>query len=237
MSENASVGVALELEEFAAKHAQKQGEGTWQLESPRCLEVHLSGETVRTKIGAMIAYRGDLHFERAGAGGAGKFMKAMFTSESGKATNVTGTGVLYLADASKEISILRLTGDTLYVNSRDLLAYSDDLEWDITVIKGAGMVAGGLFTFKLTGSGHAAITTHGDPLVLAVTPTSPLFTDPNATVAWSEGLVVNVKSDVNMKTLTGRASGETWQMHFSGSGFVVVQPYEEGEDSAARGQA
>jgi len=236
MSDMTEASAAMELEEFAARHAQKGGQGAWQLESPRCLEVHLNSQTVRTKVGAMIAYRGGLKFERASSGGVGKMMKAMFTSESGRATNVTGTGVLYLADASKEISILKLTDDTIYVNSRDLLAYSEDLEWDITVIKSAGIVAGGLFTFKLWGSGHAAITTHGDPLVLAVTPTSPLYTDPNATVAWSEGLEVDVKSDVNLKTLTGRASGETWQMHFSGTGFVVVQPYEEGEDSAARAQ-
>jgi len=234
MAEMTGAGVALELEEFAAQHAQKQGDAAWQLESPRCLEVHLQNQTVRTKVGAMIAYRGNLKFERASSGSMGKMMKAMFTSESGRATNVSGTGVLYLGDASKEVSILKLTDDTLYVNSRDLLAYSEDLQWDITVIKSAGIVAGGLFTFKLWGNGYAAITTHGDPLVLAVTPTSPLYTDPNATVAWSEGLEVNVKADVNLKTFTGRASGETWQMHFSGEGFVVVQPFEEGEDNAVR---
>ena len=153
MAEMTGAGVALELEEFAARHAQKAGDGAWQLESPRCLEVHLQNETVRTKVGAMIAYRGNLKFERASAGSVGKMMKAMFTSESGRATNVTGTGVLYLGDASKEVSILKLTDDTLYVNSRDLLAYSEDLQWDITVIKSAGIVAGGLFTFKLWGNG------------------------------------------------------------------------------------
>jgi uncharacterized protein (AIM24 family) len=236
MADMTGTGVALELEEFAARHAQKAGDGAWQLESPRCLEVHLQNETVRTKVGAMIAYRGNLKFERASAGSMGKMMKAMFTSESGRATNVSGTGVLYLGDASKEVSILKLTDDTMYVNSRDLLAYSEDLQWDITVIKSAGIVAGGLFTFKLWGNGYAAITTHGDPLVLAVTPTSPLFTDPNATVAWSEGLEVNVKADMNLKTFTGRASGESWQMHFTGEGFVVVQPFEEGEDNAVRTQ-
>lgn len=234
MADMTGTGVALELEDFAARHAQKRGDAAWQLESPRCLEVHLQNQTARTKVGAMIAYRGNLKFERASAGSMGKMMKAMFTSESGRATNVSGTGVLYLGDASKEVSILKLTDDTLYVNSRDLLAYSEDLEWDITVIKSAGIVAGGLFTFKLWGNGYTAITTHGDPLVLAVTPTSPLFTDPNATVAWSEGLEVNVKADVNLKTFTGRASGESWQMHFSGDGFVVVQPYEEGEDNTVR---
>ncbi len=227
MTEQSSAVEAMELELFAATRDAKPGGAAWQLESARCLEVNLSDESVRIKVGSMIAYRGDLHFERASSGGVGKAMKAMFTSESGRSTNVSGTGVLYLADVAKEITILRLTDDVLFVNSGDLLAYSSDLEWDITTIKGAGMVAGGLFTFKLWGSGFVALTTHGDPLVLPVTSDMPLFTDPDATVAWSEGLKVDVKTDVGFKTLTGRASGETWQMSFSGSGFVVVQPFEE----------
>lgn len=220
-------GVALGLAQFQAKHAQNEGSTAWQLESPRTLEINLAAEKVRIKVGAMIAYRGDLKFERAGSGGISKMMKAAFTSESGRATEVTGTGKLYVGDVAKEISILQLAGETLFVNSGDLLAYSSSLEWDIDVIKGAGMVAGGLFTFKLWGSGYAAITTHGEPLVLQVTPDSPLFTDPDATVAWSEGLQVSIKTDVSFKTLTGRASGETWQMAFTGTGFVVVQPFEE----------
>ena len=227
MSDFTDAGVAMDLEQFATARGERRGGAAWQLENPRCLEVNLNNEMVRIKVGAMIAYRGDLTFERSSSGGVGKMMKAMFTSESGRSTQVTGTGALYLADAAKEVTILQLTDDVLFVNSSDLLAYSSDLEWDISTIKGAGMVAGGLFTFKLTGSGYVALTTHGNPLVLPVDPSQPLFTDPDATVAWSEGLEVAVKTDVNMKTLTGRASGETWQMQYSGTGFVVVQPFEE----------
>jgi uncharacterized protein (AIM24 family) len=220
-------GAALGLDQFAAKHAQQPGGSEWQLEGPRCLEVNLSGGSVRIKVGAMIAYRGDMKFERTSSGGLGKLMKAAFTSESSRATEVKGTGQLYLADTAKEISVLRLQGETLFVNSADLLAYSSDLEWDIDVIKGAGMVAGGLFTFKIGGDGYVAISTHGDPLVLSVTPDVPVFTDPDATVAWSDGLKVSIKTDTSFKTFTGRASGESYQMQFNGSGFVVVQPFEE----------
>lgn len=220
-------GVALSLTEFAEKHAQQAGSAQWQLEGPRCLEVNLADSTVRIKVGAMVAYRGDLKFERAGSGGVGKFMKAAFTNESGRSTEVKGTGQLYLADSAKEISVLRLAGETLFVNSSDLLAYSSELDWDIDVIKGAGIVAGGLFTFKISGSGYAAISTHGDPLVLRVASGQPVFTDPDATVAWSDGLKVGIKVDASLKTFTGRASGETYQMQFEGDGFVVVQPFEE----------
>ena len=59
----------------------------------------------------------------------------------------------------------------------------------------SGMLAGGLFNVKLTGSGLIALTTHYDPLTLRVRPGQPIFTDPNATVAWSGGLYPELKTD------------------------------------------
>lgn len=226
MTDSVGAGVATTLTEFVQKHAQQDSGGTWQLEGSKTLEIQLSGR-VFTKLGAMVAYYGDLKFERAGAGSAGKFLKAAMTGEGGATTQVTGSGTLYLADQGKEISILYLNNETIFVNGSDCLAYSESLTWDIVMTKGAGMMAGGLFSLKLTGTGYVAITTHGKPLVLGVAPGQPLFSDPNATVAWSEGLQTSVKADVNLKTFIGRASGETFQLRFDGSGFVVMQPFEE----------
>ena len=42
-----------------------------------------------------------------------------------------------------------------------------------------------------------------------------------------KGLGKMLKKDISLKTFFGRGSGESIQMHFRGSGFVVVQPYEE----------
>lgn len=89
------------------------------------------------------------------------------------------------------------------------------------------MVSGGLFNVRLEGTGMVAITTHYDPLTLRVTGNESVFTDPTATVAWSGNLMPELKTDISMKTLLGRASGETIQMKFRGEGFVVIQPYEE----------
>ena len=227
MSDSVSPGVALRLGDFVNAHVQKDSGGTWQLESGKTLEVHLSGNRVFTKVGAMVGYYGDLKFTRAGAGGAGKWMKSAMTGEGGAMTEVVGSGVLYCADQGKQISILYLDNETLFVNGKDCLAYSETVGWDIVMTGGAGFMAGGLFSLKLTGTGYVAVTTHGTPLVLGVAPGQPLYTDPNATVAWSAGLQTSVKTDVNLKTLTGRSSGETFQMKFEGSGFVVLQPFEE----------
>lgn len=227
MADSVGAGVATRLGEFVSAHAQSDTGGTWQLESKKMLEIHLGGHSVYTKLGAMVAYYGNLTFERASYGGATKFIKAAATCERAATTKVTGSGVLYCADQGKEISILYLDNESIFVNGADCLAYSESLAWDIVFTGGAGMMAGGLFSLKLSGTGYVAITTHGKPLVLGVAPGQPLFTDPNATVAWSDGLQTSVKADVNLKTLIGRASGETFQMRFDGQGFVVVQPYEE----------
>lgn len=89
------------------------------------------------------------------------------------------------------------------------------------------IIGGGLFQVKLQGTGHIAIGTHGEPLTLLVKPGQPVFTDPNATVAWSGNLTPTIKTDISLKTFVGRGSGESIQMMFEGDGWVIVQPYEE----------
>lgn len=93
------------------------------------------------------------------------------------------------------------------------------------MIGGAGAMTGGLYNVTLTGTGYVAITTDGPPVVLDVAG-APTFADPQAVVMWTTGVTMNVKSDVSMKTLIGKGSGETFQMGFSGQGWVMVQPSE-----------
>lgn len=218
------------IEDFVARTGQQdKDQGVFELENERLLEINLNGE-IWTKTGSMVAYRGNIHFEREGVleHGVGKFLKKAVSGEGTRLTKANGSGKLYLADAGKKVSILDLTSDTLFVNGNDLLAFVPTLEWDIKMMrKITAMLAGGLFNVRLSGTGLVAITTHYDPVTLLVTPGSPVYTDPNATVAWSGSLTPEFKTDVSLKTFFGRGSGESVQMHFQGNGFVVVQPYEE----------
>jgi len=233
MEASVSQGVAQSLGQFVQEYSQHDTGGTWQLENKKCLEIKLSGNRVFTKVGAMCAYYGDIKFTRSGSGGASKWLKSKVTGEGVTTMDCEGNGILYVADQGKEITILQLNGETIYVDGRDCLAYSETLEWDIVMSGRAGMMAGGLFSLKLAGHGLVAITTEGPPLVLGVSPQVPLFTDGDATVAWSDGLSMSMKADVNWKTLVGKSSGETVQMQFTGTGFVVLQPFEEASGGAA----
>ena len=218
------------IDEFIDSTGQRDlGEGTFELERDRLLEINLEGK-VWTKMGSMVAYLGDIKFTREGVmeHGIGKMLKKAVTGEGVSLTKAEGTGKLYLADSGKKISVINLDNQSIFVNGNDLLAFEESIQWDIKMLKKvAGLMAGGLFNVRLEGTGMIAITTHYDPLTLKVTPENTVFTDPNATVAWSGNLQPDLKTDVSLKTFVGRSSGESLQMAFAGDGFVVIQPYEE----------
>ena len=220
-----------DLEAFIQASEQKDlNQGVFELESERMLEVNLNNSMVWTKLGAMVAYRGNLKFTRQGIleQGIGNLLKKMVSAEGARLTKVEGTGKLYAADQGKKITILQLRNQSITVNANDVLAFEPALTNKIVMMrKIAGMMAGGLFNIQLSGTGLLAITTHFEPLTLKVTPGNPICTDPNATVAWSSNLVPNFKTDISLKTFFGRGSGETFQMQFEGTGFVIIQPFEE----------
>lgn len=182
------------------------------------------------KMGAMVAYRGDIKFQREGIleQGLGNLLKKAVSGEGAILTKAVGHGALYVADGGKLITVLDLASESLIVNGSDLIAFTPTLKHDITMMRRIGAIAsGGLFNIRIAGTGTLAIATHGKPMALRVTPSSPVFTDPQATVAWSASLTPEFKTDIQFKTLLGRGSGESFQMDFKGEGFVVVQPYEE----------
>ena len=218
------------VEEFVKSTAQDSAANRpFELENPHLLEVNLKGR-VWAKTGSMVAYTGQVKFTREGVmeHGLGKMLKKMATGEGTNLMKVEGQGRVYLAEKGKKVQVLSLGNETIFVNGNDLLAFEDAVKWDITMMRRmAGLMTGGLFNVRLTGPGMVAITTHYEPLTLQVVPDQPIFTDPNATVAWSGSLSPDIRTDISLGTLLGRGSGESLQLKFAGTGWVVVQPYEE----------
>lgn len=201
----------------------------FELESSQTLEINLNGN-VWAKTGSMIAYTGNITFKREGIGeqGLGKLFKKVISGEGMTLMKATGAGKLYLADNAKKVRILHLENQTICVNGNDVLALEETLEHDIKMMKSvAGILGGGLFNVKIKGTGMVAITSHGEPITLLVTPQTPISTDANATVAWSGSLEPEIKIDLGWRNLIGRGTGESIQLHFRGNGWVVLQPYEE----------
>jgi uncharacterized protein (AIM24 family) len=205
------------LNEFILEAAEDPNENDFfELEKPAMLEVNLNNQTILAKAGSMVAYIGNVDFKREGmlSKGLGGLLKKAFTGEGTSLMHARGTGKLYLADEGKKVKIIKLQNEAIFVNGNDVLALEEGIRNDIKMLKSvAGMLSGGLFQVRLSGTGFIAITTHGEPILLRVTPGQPVYTDPNATVAWSENLSPQIKTNITFGSFIGRGSG--------------VQPYEE----------
>ena len=199
---------------------------SFSLQNPRLLKVELADVTIQAKLGAMVAYQGEVKFERAATGGMARLMKKVATGEGVDLMKVSGTGEVFLAFHAQEVHLVKLADDKITVNSNNLLAFEAGIDWDIRKVEGAsGVLAGGLFNLELAGTGWVGLLSDGPPMLLELDGDTA-FTDPQAAITWSSGVRTAVKTDVNLKTLIGRASGETLQMEFSGNGWVLVQPSE-----------
>jgi uncharacterized protein (AIM24 family) len=207
--------------------AETQSTEAFALQNSKLLKVALRGHEIQAKLGTMVAYQGDVKFEHAGSGGMARLVKKMTTGEDVKFMKCSGTGELFLAEQAQEIHVLQLENDEITCNGANLLAFDAGIDWDIKRVEGAGgMLGGGLFNVSLKGSGHVALLSDGPPVLLDIGGDAATFADPQAAITWSSGVRTSMKTDINVKTLIGRGSGETVQVAFEGTGWVLIQPSE-----------
>jgi uncharacterized protein (AIM24 family) len=196
------------------------------LQNSKLLKVSLSGNTIQAKLGSMVAYQGEASFEHAGSGGMSRMLKKAVTGEGQDLMKISGSGEVFLADQAQDIHLVYLEGEKITVNGPNLLAFDADIDWNIERVQGAsGMMGGGMYNTSLQGTGWVAILSDGPPVLLNVA-SAPTFADAQAAITWSQGVSTAVRTDFKMKNLIGRGSGETVQLAFSGTGWVLVQPSE-----------
>ncbi len=189
----------------------------------RFLRIGVEGH-VWIKCGTAIAYRGELKFIRERVLGADVKMLAREFTPLVKAS---GVGQLYCSDQGKRNVVLRLGGGTIHIASSALLAFEPALQHEAYIVGKVGLLAGGIFAVKLSGEGLVALAAKGDPLTLRITSESPVCTDPDATIAWTDGVFPELKTELNWRMIFGHGGGETIQMVFRGDGYVVVHSKEE----------
>jgi uncharacterized protein (AIM24 family) len=227
------------VEQSLQEFRETNGGESFSLQNPKLLKVELADVTIQAKSGSMVAYQGEIKHEHAGSGGLSKLIKKSVTGEGTRLMKISGTGEVFLAAHAQEIHLIKLEQDKLTVNGANLLAFDAGIEWDIKKMEGvSGALAGGLFNLELSGSGWVALLSDGPPLLLSVDE-APTFADPAAVIVWSSGVTTSVKTDISMKTLIGRGSGESVQLSFGGTGWVLIQPSEgvlEGGQTASRGR-
>lgn len=225
---------------FDEQTAEVPAAGLLTKQNSKMLKASLDAGSLQARRGTMIAYQGQVKFEHQSMtfdkSGLKKMIKKAVTGEGLDLMQVTGTGEVFFADQAADIHIIELENESLSINGMNILAFSDSLQWDIKLIRSAGMMSGGLFNTTVSGSGQIAVSTHGSPVVLNVGE-APTFVDPDAAVCWSADLQISSEVSLDFKSMIGRSSGEGMQLGFKGEGIVVVQPDESMRYGAGQRQA
>jgi uncharacterized protein (AIM24 family) len=224
----------MSVEQSLAQFQETESPEAFSLQNSKLLKVELADVTIQAKLGSMVAYQGDVKFEHAGSGGVSRMLKKAVTSEGTNLMKISGAGEVFLGDMAQDIHLIKLEDDKITANGANVLAFDAGTDWDIKRVEGASSaLAGGLYNMELAGSGWIALVSDGPPLLLQLDG-EQTFADPQAAITWSSGVSTSVKTDVNVKTLVGRGSGETVQVGFSGSGWLLIQP-SEGRVAGAAG--
>ncbi|ONK11548.1 TerD family protein [Streptomyces sp. MP131-18] len=201
----------------------------WSQQNPQLMRADLGvdGQPFMALQGSMVLYQGDVDFGFKGGG----LKRRATTWATGQGfpsmMRCTGSGQVYLAEEATRLHPVELQGDAICVASQHVLAFDESLEYEVRRIDGHGLPGGSLFALQFQGHGTLVVKTHGEPLVLPVTPMT--FADANAVIAWSAGAQVLVANQVRLRrqAFPGH-SGETTQLQFRGApgNFAIVQPYE-----------
>lgn len=220
-----------------------------------------TGDVIFTKAGAFIGGecygQKNYQFEKVLLGPQGNPLAAAigqlgrrFTGENLPLMKVLmrGQSVTYYANEAQHVVVIPLRqGETISVESENILAFTSDCKYGIRFLASGVISQKGLATSTLTGMGpnaQVAVLVDGNPIVMSnIQNGQTIECDPDAMVCFV-GQDPGFKLDLSWKNLIGQASGESYMMEWGGNrrATVIIQPNERksginiGMDGGSSGQ-
>ncbi|MFE2044623.1 AIM24 family protein [Streptomyces sp. NPDC059477] len=210
-------------------HIPVEHTARYTLQNPQLLktDVTLGSGPVLARQGAMVAFEGQVEFTSQYRDRSWRNIERV-TDEQLDLMRCKGNGIVYLANFAQYLHIMDV-GRGITVDSSAVLAFDGSLNVGIVAIDSAVEVASaGAYNLELSGAGQVVLMTSGEPLVLEVTPEKNICCDSDAVIAWSTSLRTQLQAPTSTSAVWRRrgSTGEGWEMHFSGTGHVLVQPSE-----------
>lgn len=202
------------LDQFSRERFHVQpliGSERFTLIDPHLLEIILSDKLV-CRTGTIASYTGHLQFSQ-------------WQSDYGQRVplvQVEGAGIVFLADRRKEIFILSLNNESLFVDPNHLLGVQSALSIEPFLIQQQGTHRDFVMV-RVTGHGTVALTYHTKPLTLHVQEGLPVNIPADALIAWSGKLMPEVIQDSVLRRVLMTTEAETLFCRFTGTGDVVVE--------------
>jgi len=175
------------------------------------MEVNFSGK-VFIKQGTIYSYSGNLTF----------WVKPQRQESVPPLVIVSGTGKLLLTDRQREITVLAIEEDEIYVEPSHLLACQETLTPRYGVIEREGGKSA-FHVLVIQGTGMIALSVASSPLVLSVQKPYPVNVSTGSIISWSGELTPTIVEDEALAELMLPGSGSEMNLRLEGEGRVMME--------------
>jgi len=174
------------------------------------MEVDFSGK-VFIKQGTIYSYSGNLTF----------WVKEKRPEGRPSLVIVTGTGRLILTDHERDITLMQVDRDSVFVEPSHLLACEEGLQPRYVRF---GEVGGGVEVVALEGVGMVALSVASKPLPLSVRPNLPVSVPASSVIMWTGQLVPTIVDDpqVYEVVMPSAAAGDKL-LRLEGEGRILAE--------------
>ncbi len=176
------------------------------------MEVNFSGK-VFVKQGTIYSYSGNLTF----------WVKPQREESVSPLVIVSGTGKILLSDRQRDITVLQINGEEVFVEPSHLLACQETLTPRYAVIKKEGAPDLRLQVLSIEGTGMLALSVTTNPLVVDVTPGYPVNVSSANIISWSGELAPSIVDDEALVGLMYPHSGKATNLRLEGSGKIMME--------------
>jgi uncharacterized protein (AIM24 family) len=176
------------------------------------MEVNFSGK-VFIKQGTIYSYSGNLTF----------WVKPQRDEAASPLVIVSGTGKLLLSDRQREISVMQINGEEVFVEPSHLLACQETLTPRYALIKKEGQSESQLQVLAIEGTGMIALSVATSPLLLTVTPGFPVNVSSANIISWSGKLTPSIIDDEALSELMFPHSPRALNLRLEGTGKVMME--------------
>jgi uncharacterized protein (AIM24 family) len=176
------------------------------------MEVNFSGK-VFIKQGTIYSYSGNLTF----------WVKPQKQEGAPPLVIVSGTGKLLLTDRQRDITVLQIEEEEIFVEPSHLLACQDTLTPRYAVIEREGGGKQSFHVLMIRGTGMLALSVATNPLVLSVQREYPVNVSTSSIISWSGDLTPTIVEDEALAELMLPGTSPGINLRLDGEGRVMME--------------
>ena len=202
-----------EEKESHVRTQMRRRDDTFRYLENNLMEVNFSGK-VFIKQGTIYSYSGNLTF----------WVKPRREESAPALVIVSGTGKLLLTDRQRDITVLQIDDEEIFVEPSHLLACEETLTPHYAVIeKTDGDPSSGMHVLMIKGTGVIALSVATNPLVITVQKDYPVNVSSASLISWSGNLTPTLVQDEALAEIMQPGPEAGVNLRLEGDGKVLME--------------